>query len=77
MVVTGDLTQVDLPAGTRSGLRDAMETLEGLSGLAVARFQNRDVVRHPLVARMLDAYDAREQARKERPKRPEGDGTGK
>ncbi|MBN8907903.1 MAG: PhoH family protein, partial [Rhodospirillales bacterium] len=66
MVVTGDLTQIDLPAGVKSGLRDALETLEGLPGVAVMRFGNRDVVRHPLVARIVDAYDAREAASRER-----------
>ena len=49
MVVTGDLTQIDLPAGTRSGLRDALDTLEGIPGIGVVRMGTRDVVRHPLV----------------------------
>ena len=66
MVITGDLTQVDLPAGTRSGLRDALETLEGVAGIGVVRFDKRDVVRHPLVARIVDAYDQRDTARKDR-----------
>ncbi len=65
MVVNGDLTQIDLPAGTRSGLRDALETLEGVPGISVARFDKRDVVRHPLVARIVEAYDQRETARQE------------
>jgi phosphate starvation-inducible PhoH-like protein len=62
MVITGDLTQIDLPAGTRSGLRDALDTLEGVPGITVVRFDKRDVVRHPLVARIVDAYDQREAA---------------
>ena len=62
MVITGDLSQVDLPAGSRSGLRDALDTLEGTQGLAVVRFDKRDVVRHPLVARIVDAYEQRETA---------------
>ncbi len=65
MVVTGDLTQIDLPAGQRCGLRDALETLEGVPGLAVCRLGNRDVVRHPLVARIVDAYDQRAAAERE------------
>ena len=65
MVITGDLTQVDLPAGTRSGLRDALETLEGVQGIAVCRFDKRDVVRHPLVARIVDAYDQRSVAERD------------
>jgi len=65
MVVTGDLTQVDLPVGTRSGLADALETLEGISGIGVTRFANSDVVRHPLVGRIVEAYDQRYAAAKE------------
>jgi phosphate starvation-inducible protein PhoH and related proteins len=81
MVVTGDLTQVDLPAGTRSGLRDALETVEGVTGIGVVRLDKRDVVRHPLVARIVDAYDQRAAAegdkRREARRRGETDGTGK
>jgi phosphate starvation-inducible PhoH-like protein len=62
MVVTGDLTQVDLPSGVRSGLRDALETLEGVAGIGVVRLGSRDVVRHPLVARIVDAYEQRAAA---------------
>ncbi len=62
MVITGDLTQVDLPAGIRSGLRDALDTVEGVQGIKVVRFENRDVVRHPLVGRIVDAYDQRAAA---------------
>ncbi len=65
MVITGDLTQIDLPAGTRSGLADALDTLEGIAGIGVARFQNSDVVRHPLVGRIVEAYDQRQAAAKE------------
>jgi phosphate starvation-inducible PhoH-like protein len=65
MVVTGDLTQIDLPAGTRSGLRDALDTLEGVAGIGVCRLSNRDVVRHPLVARIVEAYDQRAAAERD------------
>ena len=65
MVINGDLSQVDLPTGTRSGLRDALETLEGVPGIAVCRFDKRDVVRHPLVAAIVDAYDQRAAAERE------------
>ncbi len=65
MVITGDLTQVDLPSGTRSGLRDTLDTLEGVTGIGVCRFDKRDVVRHPLVARIVDAYEQRTIAEKE------------
>jgi phosphate starvation-inducible PhoH-like protein len=65
MVITGDLTQIDLPPGTRSGLGDALDTLEGISGIGVARFTNGDVVRHPLVGRIVEAYDQRQAAQRE------------
>ena len=82
MVVTGDMTQVDLPAGVTSGLRDALDTLEGVPGIAVVRFDRRDVVRHPLVAQIVDAYDQRAAAqgdkrREARRSRESSDGTGK
>ena len=64
MVVTGDLTQVDLPRGTRSGLRDALEVLEGIEGIAFVRFNEKDVVRHTLVTRMVRAYEAVEAKRR-------------
>lgn len=62
MVVTGDLSQVDLPKGHKSGLRDSVEILEGVSGISVVRFSAADVVRHPLVSRIVKAYDARDIA---------------
>ena len=65
MVITGDLTQVDLPPHTRSGLADALDTLEGIQGIGVARFANSDIVRHPLVGRIVEAYDQRYAAAKE------------
>jgi phosphate starvation-inducible PhoH-like protein len=63
MTVTGDLSQIDLPRGTRSGLRDALETLRDVEEIAVIAFTEADVVRHPLVARIVGAYDARDRAR--------------
>jgi phosphate starvation-inducible PhoH-like protein len=80
IVITGDLTQVDLPPGTRSGLRDALDTLEGLPGIGVARFDKRDVVRHPLVARIVDAYEQRDTAARDTTReraRTDPDGTSK
>jgi phosphate starvation-inducible PhoH-like protein len=62
-VVTGDLTQVDLPRGSRSGLTDAAEVLRDVAGIAVTRFTPSDVVRHPLVARIVEAYDAADEDR--------------
>ena len=62
-VVTGDTTQVDLPRGNKSGLIDAQEVLADVRGIAVTRFSSVDVVRHPLVARIVDAYDAHSSRR--------------
>ncbi|MEQ8605103.1 MAG: PhoH family protein [Marivibrio sp.] len=63
MIITGDLSQVDLPPGQKSGLRDAVETLQGVRGVDFVRFDDKDVVRHPLVARIVKAYDARRPPR--------------
>ncbi|HEX9636580.1 MAG TPA: PhoH family protein [Acidobacteriota bacterium] len=56
-VVTGDITQVDLPPGRVSGLIEALEVVGALEGVAVVRFDERDVVRHPLVQKIVRAYD--------------------
>ena len=57
-VVTGDISQIDLPKGQLSGLVDAERVLKRVKGIAHSRFTSADVVRHPLVARIVDAYDA-------------------
>jgi phosphate starvation-inducible PhoH-like protein len=57
-VVTGDVTQIDLARGQKSGLVEARTVLKAVRGIAFTEFQNDDVVRHPLVARIIDAYDA-------------------
>ncbi len=59
-VVTGDLTQTDLPKHVKSGLRDAIEVLREVDGVSFTFFEARDVVRHPLVARIVSAYDRRD-----------------
>jgi phosphate starvation-inducible protein PhoH and related proteins len=56
-VVTGDITQVDLPDGKKSGLREVRRILDGVEGLKFFDFSDRDVVRHPLVAKIVTAYD--------------------
>ncbi len=61
-VVTGDVTQIDLQRGQKSGLVDAMKVLDSVRGIAFTRFTSADVVRHPLVARIVDAYDAAQTA---------------
>ena len=60
-VVTGDITQVDLPKGHKSGLKEATEILKGVRGLAFTHFKKEDVVRHPLVARIVEAYEKNQQ----------------
>jgi phosphate starvation-inducible protein PhoH and related proteins len=57
MVVTGDLTQIDLPMGKRCGLQDAKEVLQGVTGINFVYFDERDVVRNPLVQRIVKAYE--------------------
>lgn len=62
MIVTGDPSQVDLPGGVTSGLREASRVLSGVEGVAMVRFNSADVVRHELVARIVAAYDAQQPA---------------
>jgi phosphate starvation-inducible protein PhoH and related proteins len=71
MAVTGDLSQVDLPRGTLSGVTDALAALEGVEGVATVRFTEADVVRHPLVQRIVRAYERRDRRRSAR--RPSSD----
>lgn len=60
-VITGDITQVDLPRHQMSGLRHAIEVLQDIDGISFNFFQSKDVVRHPVVARVVDAYDSYDQ----------------
>jgi phosphate starvation-inducible PhoH-like protein len=67
IVVTGDVTQVDLPGGTQSGLRVVQEILDGVDDIYFCRLSSEDVVRHKLVGEIVDAYgryDAREEAKR-------------
>jgi len=66
-VINGDITQVDLPTGVRSGLRGAQEVLSGIDGIEIFHFGRRDVVRHPLVQKIVTAYDRWERAQKGEP----------
>ena len=61
MVVTGDVTQIDLPHSVRSGLLNAMRILKGVKGIGVIEYEKKDIVRHPLVQRIVDAYEHREK----------------
>ena len=64
LVVTGDLTQIDLPRGTRSGLKDAVAILRDVEGVSFVYFSDVDVVRHPLVSKVLQAYENLEASRR-------------
>ncbi len=61
MVVTGDITQIDLPDGKKSGLREVMNILKGVEDISICTFGQKDVVRHQLVQRIIDAYEAFEK----------------
>ena len=57
MIVTGDVTQIDLPRSTTSGLMHALRVLRGVNGIGKVEFGKKDIVRHPLVQRIVDAYE--------------------
>lgn len=67
MVVTGDLSQTDLPKDVKSGLGDAVRKVEGIEGIACVRFNDADVVRHALAARIIQAYDEWDKKKKNNP----------
>jgi phosphate starvation-inducible PhoH-like protein len=73
VVVTGDPTQVDLPGGQRSGLAHALKVLHGVEGMAVCRFAKGDVMRHPLVASIIEAYDEDDRRRAQSQSQRSGD----
>ena len=61
MIVTGDATQIDLPRSVQSGLMQALRILRGVKGIGIIEYVKKDIVRHPLVQRIVDAYEAREE----------------
>ncbi len=65
MIITGDMTQIDLPRSVRSGLAEAMHVLSGVKGISFIRMNDRDIVRHRLVTRIVNAYDAYDRKREE------------
>ena len=65
MIITGDLTQVDLPKGQRSGLREAFDLLRGIEGIEFIEMEQKDIVRHKLVTRIVDAYEKYDKDRKD------------
>jgi phosphate starvation-inducible protein PhoH and related proteins len=62
-VITGDVTQIDLPAGKRSGLLDAIDVVTGITGTSFVFFNEKDVVRHSLVQRIIKAYETHDAAK--------------
>ena len=64
MIITGDMTQVDLPRGVKSGLRDAIDTLKDISDIAIINFNDKDIVRHRLVTKIVNAFKAKEKETK-------------
>ena len=66
MIVTGDPTQIDLQPGEMSGLNEATRILDGVESIAIVRFTGADVVRHPLVQRIVEAYERDERGRRKR-----------
>ena len=62
MIITGDLTQIDLPNSQKSGLKDALQVLNGIKGIAVIEFNKKDIVRHKLVQRIVEAYENRKHS---------------
>jgi hypothetical protein len=72
-VITGDITQIDLPAGRRSGLVEAIEVVGKIEGIAFVHFNERDVVRHNLVQQIIKAYD---EFGSTQPQRAKSSGTG-
>ena len=65
MIITGDLTQIDLPREQRSGLKEALKILDGVEGIGVVRLGQKDIVRHKLVTRIVNAYDKYDKERAE------------
>lgn len=63
MIITGDMTQVDLPHEQKSGLKEALQLLSGIEGISVVEFNKKDIVRHKLVTRIVNAYEAYDKAR--------------
>lgn len=63
MIITGDMTQIDLPYEQKSGLKEALQLLSGIEGISVVEFNKKDIVRHKLVTRIVNAYEAYDKAR--------------
>lgn len=66
MIITGDMTQIDLPREQKSGLKEALKILSGIEGISVINLNQKDIVRHKLVTRIVNAYDAYDKSQQER-----------
>ena len=65
-MITGDMSQIDLPPRQRSGLAYALDILDGVEGIGVVRLSQQDVIRHPLVKKIIDAFEKQEKIDKEK-----------
>ena len=77
MIITGDLTQIDLPPSQKSGLKDAVEVLQGVKGVSTIHFDKEDIVRHRLVQRIVNAYETRSAIHAKQRKENEQEGSDK
>ena len=66
MIVTGDMTQIDLPRGQKSGLKEALSILKDVEGIGFVPLEQKDIVRHKLVTRIVNAYEAHDKSNDER-----------
>ncbi|HCO38727.1 MAG TPA: phosphate starvation-inducible protein PhoH, partial [Aquificaceae bacterium] len=73
VVITGDITQIDLPKREQSGLVEAIKVLKGIEGISFVWFKEEDVVRHPIVARIIKAYEEFERSKEEQSTGKEGE----
>ena len=64
MIITGDMTQIDLPREQNSGLKEALAILDGIEGIGVVHLNKKDIVRHKLVTRIVNAYESFDKANK-------------
>ena len=71
MIITGDITQIDLPRSTQSGLIQALRVLRDVKGIGKIEFGKKDIIRHALVQRIVEAYEAFDNEKEETPHKPE------
>lgn len=76
-IITGDVTQIDLPRGKQSGLKTVLKILDGVKGIDIIRLGRNDIVRHPLVQRIIDAYDRFDREKEKKAEESESKGSSK